>query len=491
MKMKLTAALVAVAMTFTSAAALAANKTEIENKQPQYSGEYNAFDEIAGFIAENYIDESIPKEQITAQGLSGLLEGNEELLIELLKATLESMDDYSEFYTAEEYKAFQDDFEKTFYGIGVQLRQASDGFVEITGFAGENGQAEKAGFKIGDKIYAVNGENVTGWGFNKVREKIIGEENTTVKITVLRGEEKHDLTAKRVAVHENTVSGGILEGNIGYVSISSFNTGTVKEFDDVLDFMRESGVKNIILNLRNNGGGLVSAATEIAKRIVPKGKIIDVKYRDSKYDVTYNTSLDKKEFDFIVLVNENTASAAEILASALQDSGAGKLLGTETYGKAVIQNMYPLTNGSVIKLTVGEYITRNGSKINHVGLTPDIIVENTTAPLDTDGYTSFDFKTRVSLGNSNDNVKAAKERLKVLGFFSGDTESAVFDAELLDAVKSFQQANSLHSYGILDIATQVLINKVFSKIEVTTDEQLEEAYARFGGNSEKLYQTER
>ncbi len=492
MRKKLTAALLA-AITFTASVhVFAADSKETEaniaaEQETLYSGEYNAFDEIAGFLAENYIDENLDKDKITAMGLSGLLEGNEELLVKLLKSTLESMDDYSEFFTAEEYKSFQESLEKTFYGIGIVMKQSEDGFVEITGFTEENGAAQKAGFKEGDKICAVDGKDVTGKTLSEVREKVIGEENTQVKITVLRDDQKITLTATRVAVHENTVSGGVLKGDIGYISISSFNSTTASEFKDALDNMRKNGVKNIIMDLRYNGGGIVTAAVEIAQQIVPKGKIVDVKYRDSRYDITYNSELSKKEFDFIVLVNENTASASEILASAVQDSGAGILLGTTTFGKAVIQSMFPLTNGAVIKLTVGQYITRNGNAINHTGLTPDEYVENTTSSIDTSGYAQFDFKTRNALGSSHENVKAAKQRLKVLGLYTGDAENDVFDTDFKETIKSFQQANDLFAYGVLDIVTQVKIDELFSSIEVTSDEQLKAAYAKFGGKEEDLY----
>ncbi len=482
MNIKRITAAVLSAMMLTSSAVFADNS--------EYSGEYQAFEQIAEYIAQRYIDDTVTKEEVMTQGLSRLLEGNDPLLIELLKSTLKSMDDYSEFYTAEEYMKFQQSMEKSFYGIGIIMQMQDDGYVMITDFAEENGTAEKNGFKIGDKIYKVDGFDVTGLSMDEVRARVIGEENTTVKITVLRDGNEVELETTRVAVHENTVGSGVLEGNIGYMQIVTFNSQTSSQFRENLDFMRESGVKKIILDLRNNTGGLVNAAVEIAQEIVPKGKIIDVKYRQSEYNITYKSTLPKKEFEWIVLVNEHTASSSEILASAMQDSKAAKLVGTKTFGKAVIQNMFPLTNGSVFKLTVGEYVTRNGKKINHTGLTPDVEVENIISSIDTAGYSSFDFKTKVSFGAYSDNVKAAKERLKILGFYKGDASNKVFDGELKEAVSNFQKANDLFSYGVLDIATQVTIDEVFSDIEITTDEQLKKAYSMLGGDVSKLFMTE-
>lgn len=451
----------------------------------EQSGEYKAFEQIAQYVSDRYIDDSFTKEDIMQKGLSALLENNDPLLIELLKATLSSMDDYSEFYTAEEYQEYQDQLNQTFYGIGVVMTQKDD-YVEITGFVEEDGVAQRAGFQEGDKIYKVDGEDVTGWKLSDVRSKIIGKQNTTVKITVLRGGEEIELTATRVAVNEETVRSVILKGNIGYVQITSFSVNTAEEFRENLEFMRENSVENIILDLRNNGGGLVSAAVDIAEEIVPKGKIIDVKFRELKYNMTYNSTLAKKEFNFAVLVNEHTASSAEILASAMQDSDVGVLIGERTFGKAVIQNPYQLTNGMVFKLTVGQYITRGGKEINHVGLEPDIEVENEVITIDDSGYTQFDYKTRCALGNSGDNVKAAKERLYMLGFYSGSVENSVFTEDLRQAVKDFQKVNGILSYGVLDVLTQKKINEKFTSLETVVDTQLMTAYEKMGGKAEDL-----
>lgn len=488
MKMKrLTAFILSAFMLFGSAAYAAPEPTATPYP---YSGEYGAYERIAEYVSELYLDDSYTKEKVMIGGvaelLSDLLDNNEELLVEVLKKAFENLDDYSEFYTAEEYKQFSDQLNNTFYGIGVTMRQEGNDYVEITGFAESSDNAEKAGFKIGDKISKVNGQDVTGLTMSEVRSLIIGEEGTKVNITVLRDGKEISLTATRVAINSATVSDGILEGNIGYIQISTFGTDTAEEFSKSLDYMRENKVKKIILDLRNNGGGLVSAAISIAQDIVPKGKIVDVKFRQSVYDMTYTSNLSKKEFDFVVLVNDNTASASEILSSAIQDSGAGKLLGIQTFGKAVIQNTYPLDNGSVFKLTTGQYITRNGKEINHIGLTPDIKVENEYTDIDLSSYAQFDYKTRSALGAKNENVQAAKERLSMLGFYSGNIDD-VFDSGLRESVSGFQKANQLFSYGVLDVPTEELIEDYASQLKIMDDKQLEAAYKYFGGKVENLY----
>ena len=219
--------------------------------------------------------------------------------------------------------------------------------------------------------------------------------------------------------------------------------------------------------------------------IVPKGKIIDVKYRQPEYNATYNSQLEKKEFDFAVLVNSHTASSAEILASAIQDSGAGKLVGETTFGKAVIQNTYT-TVSSAIKLTTGKYITRNGKEINKVGLTPDIEVKDTISGVDMNEFTAFDYTTRTSCGFRSNNVKSAKEKLKLLGIYEGDTENDMLDTGFRNVLKEFQRQNDILAYGVLDVVTQETIDDIISKVEITDNKQFETAYELLGGNVDNL-----
>ncbi len=463
-------------------------QTEEQEAAPaeeRFSTEYRAYDDISEFVSEKYIDDTLSKDDIFKKGLSELLSGNKTLLVNLLKAMADSLDDYSEFYTYEEYMEYQSNMNNAFYGIGVTLEK-QDQYIVIADFT-ENSGAKEAGLMIGDKIVEVNGADVTGMEIEEVRNKIIGEINTTVNVTVLRGDSRMEFNIMRSAVNQSTVTGGILVGNIGYVKITSFGNDTASEFANILEFFRGNNVKKIILDLRNNPGGLVIAAVNIAEMIVPKGKIIDVSFREEKYNTTYNSALENKEFDILTLVNENTASSSEILASAIQDSGVGRLIGKKTYGKAVIQQPFALDNGMVLKITIGQYLTRNGNEINKIGLTPDIEIENGLKPIDPSQYTSFDYSTRYSIGQSGDGVKAAKEKLYMLGLYNDSLNGNVYTKPLQDAVKSFQQGHDLVPSGIIDIATQSAIDKAFSQLETTDDLQLEHAYELFGGKASDLY----
>ena len=449
--------------------------------------EYQAYEMIAGYVADRYLDDSYTAEDIMKLGVAAYLsEKGDEGLVSLMKAALQSLDDYSDFYTYDEYVEYTNELNKTFYGLGISMQQNGE-YVEIVGFVEENSLAEQSGFRIGDKIVKVDGISVVGSSMTEVKNLIVGELGTTVLVTVERDGAEVEITGTRTAVNSSTVSGGILDGNIGYIKILSFSSNTAAEFKEVSENMKENGVTKLILDLRNNPGGLVSAATDIAEEIVPEGKIIDVSYRDESLNYTYSSELKEAPYEMAVLINGNTASAAEILASAVQDSGAGILMGEQSYGKAVIQSTYSLVNGMVFKLTIGQYLTRNGNEIDHVGLVPDIEVSNYTKKIDTTGYTKFTFLEPASVGSSGTNVTAAKERLGIMGYYIGNMGNDVFNTDLAEAVKLFQADSGLTDSGVLDIPTQIRLKEKFEQLETVVDVQMQEAYKYFGGNADDLY----
>ena len=455
-------------------------------KEIETSIEYQGYEVISEYIANQYIDDTYTAEDIMKMGVSAYLEKyGDDVLVEFLKGALHALDDYSDFFTREEYIEYMNEINSTFYGLGVSLQQNGE-YVEIVEFVEEGGLAQQSGFQVGDKIVAVGGVDVVGCSVTEVRNLVVGELGTAVDITVLRGDERINLVGIRTAVNTSTVSGTVLKDGIGYVKILSFSKNTAEEFTDIVNKMKSENVKKLILDLRNNGGGQVIAAVDVARQIVPKGKIIDVEYRDKNLNHTYNSDLREPPFEIVTLVNEHTASSAEILASAIQDSGVGILMGENTYGKAVIQSPFYVNNGMVIKLTIGSYITRNGNEINKVGLIPDILVENEKKKVDTSSYTKFDFITPVSLGASGDNVMAAKERLSDMNYYSGNMHNDVYNVDLKESVALFQRKHGLTDSGVLDIPTQIKLKEVFEQLDMELDTQLDEAYKYLGGKIEDL-----
>ena len=206
--------------------------------------------------------------------------------------------------------------------------------------------------------------------------KIKGEEGTTVKLEVQRGNETLDYEITRENVKVNPVEGEVLDNNIGYITFSSFDDGTAEEFKAKYEELAKQGIQSLIIDLRNNGGGIVDEALEIANYILDKDSVILYEVdKNNNEEVEKTTDDPIINMPIVLLTNENTASSSEILAGALKDHGKAKIVGTKTYGKGVIQQLLTLPDGSGLKITAEEYLTPNKTKINGVGIEPDEIVE--------------------------------------------------------------------------------------------------------------------
>lgn len=300
----------------------------------------------------------------------------QKILDETIKGYINGLDDeYSEYMTTDEWDDFQSQALGNYVGIGIYMAtDKNDNVVVLSPIEGS--PAEKAGIKEGDIIAAVNEENVLGTSSDKVASLIKGEEGTEVKIKILRDNEYLDFNLKREAIKIYHVEQEMLENNIGYISLLTFDEGCAGEFKTALQDLTSKGAKKLIIDLRNNTGGLVDEALEIADCFVPKGENLLITV-DAKGNKEYSKSQKDPIVDceLIVLTNEYSASASEILLGALRDSGKAKSVGTKTFGKGVIQSVYLLEDNSALKLTVNEYFTPNETKINKVGIEPDYEVE--------------------------------------------------------------------------------------------------------------------
>lgn len=300
----------------------------------------------------------------------------QKMLDETIKGYVNGLDDeYSEYMTAEEWQEFQADALGNYVGIGIYMSVDKNGNVVVVSPIKDT-PAEKAGLKTGDIIVYVNDESMIGIDSEVVSSKIKGEEGTKVKITVLRGEEYIDFDIERKAIKVYHVESEMLENNIGYISLLTFDEGCAEEFKNAYLDLESKGAKKIIIDLRNNTGGLVNECLEIADMILPKGDI-ELITLDAKGNKDINKSSKDPiiEGEIVVLVNEYSASASEILVAALKENNKAEVVGKTTYGKGVIQSVLSLNDGSVLKLTVSEYFTPTEQKINKVGITPDYEVD--------------------------------------------------------------------------------------------------------------------
>lgn len=442
------------------------------------SKDYEYYDSITNIISNIYIDPEYTKSDIINRGLEKVISENPELASMLLKASLESLDDYSELFTAKEMSEYINALNKTIYGIGVVMTTKED-YVTVERCI-DGGSAQKAGMQAGDKLVKVDGNDVAGMTTGRVRTYILGELGTDVTVTVLRGDKELTFTMQRCEIHDMTVTSSVLKGDIGYIVVDSFSDETAFEFREALNEMKDKNVNKIILDLRNNPGGYTDAAVKMAQMIVPEGVIIKTEFRNEEANTVHMSDLKEKSFDFCVLVNENTASSAEILASAIQDSGAGVLVGDKTYGKGVIQNMFSLPGGMGMKITTGKYITRNGKEINNVGIKPDYEVLNEVQRYDTSKLTPMDYKTKWSVGDKGEGIIGAKERLYLLGYNVDIYNDEYTEADLA-AVTRFQQDKGLYAYGVIDITTQTKLENETYNLDQEIDNQFKYAYEYFGG----------
>lgn len=301
----------------------------------------------------------------------------QKMLDETIKGYVNGLDDeYSEYMTKEEWEEFQADALGNYVGIGIYMTIDENGNVVILSPI-EGTPAADVGLKEGDVIVNVNDESVLGFSSDEVSSKIKGEEGTKVKITVLRNNEYLDFEVERKAIKVYHVESEMLDNKIGYISLLTFDEGCSEEFKNAYEKLVSEGAEKLIIDLRSNTGGLVDEALNIADMILPKGAkmLITTDSEGNKTtDVSENDPIIINK-DIVLLVNEYSASASELLVGALKDNGKAIVVGKNTYGKGVIQSVFMLNDGSALKLTVNEYFTPNETKINKVGIKPDYEVD--------------------------------------------------------------------------------------------------------------------
>ena len=283
-------------------------------------------------------------------------------------------DPYTEYYDEEETQALFESTSGEFSGIGVTMSQGTDGTITVTNIY-EDSPADKAGMQVDDILLEVDGRDIQGEDLNTVVSYVKGERGTEVTLTVLRDGDEVDLAAVRDTIEVQTVEYRMLDGQLGYISVSEFDDVTYDQFKTALDDLEAQDMQGLIIDLRNNPGGNVDTVTDMLKLLLPEGPIISIK--DKNGNTEEMTCDGENEFTkpLAVLVNGYSASASEIFSGAVQDYGTGTIVGTTTYGKGVVQQLISLGDGTCLKVTIAEYYTPSGRSINGTGVTPDVEVE--------------------------------------------------------------------------------------------------------------------
>ena len=288
-------------------------------------------------------------------------------------------DPHSVYMPPEMFRTLRQQTEGSFGGIGVTMG-FKDGTVKIISVL-DGTPGEAAGLRAGDEILAVDGTPTSELQNEEVALRIRGEAGTQVVLRILRDGEEQEYTITRDIIQVASVRGVLVEGTtIGYIRIGSFAEHTGEEFAAEMNRLAGEGMTALIIDLRENPGGLITSCTAVAEQVVPAGVIVSVIDRDGDEEV-YRSSLSERKYPIAVLIDENSASASEILAGALQDTGAGTVIGTTSYGKGSVQAVLPLFHEDGLKLTIAKYVTPSGRSIDGTGITPDIIVKR--SPQDT------------------------------------------------------------------------------------------------------------
>jgi len=430
----------------------------------------------------------------------------------IIKGALSGTDKYSYFQEITTYNSQADEYlDSNFVGIGVTMTEDEKGAFINSVFV--NSPAYRAGLKSGDVIIAVNGTDLKGKSLKQIAAIIKGPSKSSLEIEILvngLGEPKKiALTRDLVIIKTVTYT---MFGDTAYIRMTGFTNKTGEEFSKILEKINSAGVNKLIIDLRDNGGGTVRGCIEVARKILSDETIVKMDFRYNGYlDIRYVASENPNDYEIAIIVNGNTASAAEILSAAIKDNDRGILVGENTFGKSLVQSSYLIltdeayekysaitgeTNMHVIiktlprmgiepdedewlgavKLTIGEYMTPNGESINNIGIEPDFIINY-------NGLIVFDYKVdeeifvfdKFNIGMVSEQVKKAKSILADLGFYKGEI-NALYDQEAFDAVMQFQAAEGLYPYGVMDFTTQSALNNRLRLSNAEMDKQLMKAY---------------
>lgn len=330
----------------------------------RYGAIEEKLDKIDKIINYNYLNQADIDPDKLEQGIyAGYVAGLEE--------------DYTTYYTPEEFASVMESSSGKYSGIGAYVSQnMSTGIITIVK-PFEGAPAAEAGVLKDDILYAVEGEEVTGEDLNMVVAKLKGEEGTTVHLTIYRASEDSyiDLEVKRAVVNVPTVSYKMLDNQMGYIQITEFEQVTAEQFAAAVDDLEGQGMKSLIFDLRDNGGGLLDSVCDILDTVLPQELLVYTEDKDGNREEEWAKDDDRIDVPMAVLVNGNTASASEIFTGALKDYDEAEIIGTTTFGKGIVQSIIPMSDGSAVKLTSAKYYTPSGVCIHGTGIEPDQVVE--------------------------------------------------------------------------------------------------------------------
>ena len=392
----------------------------------------------------------------------------EDLVEGAVRGMIDILDDPQvRFYDPEELEDFLLDTRGSYGGVGIRIIESGDDIVVFEVF--KDSPAERSGITAGDRILEADGNIITGNGIDRAVELLRGPGDTTVEVKIRRpgAEEPLEMTVAREEIQVTTVTSERLEQGVGYITISNFDSNTGRVFLEHLKKLEDEGLEQgLILDLRNNPGGLFDQAVIIARDLVPAGEIVRLIGRDGEIENIYTSDADGKEYAIVVLINEESASAAELLAGAMQDRGVALLVGQTTFGKASVQHLEQLPGGNAIMLTISNYFTPSGHNIDKHGITPDYEIEMP----DILRYYHYFHPGRLEVYDYGPNVEMLQDMLIQLGF---ELESSgYFDEKTSLVLNEFQANVGIKPSGVFDDITWIELRNELDLASRKQDEQL-------------------
>ncbi len=439
--------------------------------------------DVAKYLTINARYMDVTEESLYEAAILEVAENNPELYEDIMRAMLSSIDEHSEYYNAEEAALFKENVSGEITGIGITFQMCDEG-VDVRSVIADT-PAAKGGLQVGDIIVSVDDISLAGMNSDTASGYIKGEEGTALKIGIKRAGVDSiiyvELIREKIVgtsvTHKQYTDG---DNKLMYIKVYGFVNNTAETFGEALKAADAAGIKNLVIDLRDNGGGIFEQAIAMADMLVPKGSTITTEdHKIQLLNRVYTAQLDDTaEYETVVLINENSASASEVLAAALSENECATIIGETSYGKGTIQTVADLTYGDSIKYTVGYYLTPLGNNIDGVGIKPDLEIKNTTSAFEIEKYQKFRFEKVYQKGDTSDEIANAKALLAAWGTYSGEIDE-VYDEALSDAVYDFQAYTGLYPYGVLDLTTQNELYNRMEKSKVVHDDQLDAAFEHF------------
>lgn len=414
------------------------------------SGDWGKLDEALFAIEQYYLRET-DRDKILEGALYGLVGGLD--------------DPYSEYLSVEDLENMQIQLGNDYQGIGVEVTMENNRVTVVMPFAGS--PAQEAGLLPGDQVIEVNGVNIEGLALTEAVQGIRGKAGTEVTLGIIREglPSIFQVTVMRATIERSSVETEMLSDGIGYLVLTQFADSSGTEFAQGLRDLKKQGMKGLVLDLRDNPGGYLDVAAEIGRQIVPKGLIVYTEDREGKRTSEYSSTLRDRGFPMVVLVNENSASASEIIAGALQDNNI-PVVGATSYGKGTVQSSYELGDGSYVKLTTNKFFTPRGKEIQGNGVTPDYSVAMDMV----NRMPSLYYLGTQELGSEALHIYQLQAMMAAMGYLETEA-SGIYDEATAEAVAAFQKANNLSPSGKLDRETTDVFNQRWEKHTRDSDSQ--------------------